>query len=281
VTVAWAAARAAAAAARVTLVLGPSDAGKTTLVARVAGALAEAGHAVAVVDADLGQSDVGPPTTVGMGRVHGPIARLGDAELVALEFLGATSPVRCLRETAEATARLVRHALALGCDRVLVDTSGLVEGSIGRALKRLKIDRVAPDALVALQRSEECEPILRAYGEASPVIVRLPLLTTARRSPAVRRQARRQALEAYLSGAAAVTLDLARVRVRPAPAARGLTVAEAEGVLVGLESEDGRTLGLGWVSALDLARARVTVHTRVVAERIAAVAFGRERCRTV
>jgi polynucleotide 5'-hydroxyl-kinase GRC3/NOL9 len=279
-TTAWAAARAAAAAARVTLVLGPTDAGKTTLVTRLAGALAEAGHAVAVVDADLGQSDVGPPTTVGLGRVRGPIERLAQAELLALEFLGATSPVRCLRETAEATARLVRRALDVGCDRVLVDTSGLVEGALGRALKRLKIDRVAPDALLALQRAEECEPILRAGGESGPVIVRLPVSPTARRSPAARRQARRRALDAYLAGAAAVTLDLARVRVRPAPAARGLTVAEAEGVLVGLESADGGTLGLGWLSALDLGRAQLTVHTTVVPACIAAVAFGRERWRT-
>jgi polynucleotide 5'-hydroxyl-kinase GRC3/NOL9 len=126
-----------AAAARVTLVLGATDTGKTTLVTRLAGALAAAGRSVGVVDADLGQSDVGPPTTVGLGRVRQPIAHLADAELIALEFLGATSPARCMRETAEATARLVRRALDLGCDRVLVDTSGLVAGPFGVALKRL------------------------------------------------------------------------------------------------------------------------------------------------
>ena len=96
----WAAALDAAAAARVTLVLGATDAGKTTLVTRVAGALAGAGHAVAVVDADLGQSHVGPPTTVGLGRVRRSITHLAEAELVALEFLGVTSTARCLRQTA-------------------------------------------------------------------------------------------------------------------------------------------------------------------------------------
>jgi polynucleotide 5'-hydroxyl-kinase GRC3/NOL9 len=277
----WSAALDAAAAARVTLVLGATDTGKSTLVTRLAGALAEAGHTVGVVDADLGQSDVGPPTTVGLGRVRGPIESLGEAELVALEFLGATSPARCMRETAASTTRLVRRAQTIGCTRVLVDTSGLVAGAFGHALKRLKIDAVTPDALVVLQHANECEPILRAYaGAPRPSIVRLAAGPTTRRSPVVRRLARRRALQAHLLGAIPVTLDLGRVSTRAAPAGRALTVTEAEGVLVGLDGHDGCTLGLGWVSAVDATRSRLTVETRVGADAIAAVAIGGERYRS-
>ena len=265
----------AAAAARVTLVLGANDTGKTTLVTHLANALAERGDAVAVVDADLGQSDVGPPTTVGLGLVRRPIATLDEAELVGLEFLGMTSPARCMRETGEATARLVTRAREAGCPRVLVDTSGLVEGNFGRALKRIKIDRVQPDLLIALQRGEECEPILRLY-EGRLAVLRLPAATAGRRSPAERRRRRQRALDAHLAGAVPVTLDLTRVSARPAPAGRGLAVVEALGALVGLET-DGRTRGLGWVSALDVGKARLTVETAVDAEGISAVAIGRER----
>jgi polynucleotide 5'-hydroxyl-kinase GRC3/NOL9 len=271
----WAAALDAAAAARVTLVLGAIDAGKTTLVTRLAGVLAGAGRAVGVVDADLGQSDVGPPTTVGLGLVRRPIARLAEADLVALEFLGVTSPARCLRETAEATARLVRRALELGCDRVVVDTSGLVAGPLGLALKRLKIARVAPDVVVALQRADECEPILRV---AAPGVgrrtIRLATAATTRRSPTARRQACRHALQAHLAGAAPVALDLARIAVRAAPGARGLALVP--GTLVALDGPDGRTLGLGWVRGVDAA-ARLVVETAVDPARIAAVGTGRER----
>jgi polynucleotide 5'-hydroxyl-kinase GRC3/NOL9 len=276
----WAAALDAAAAAPVTLVIGANDTGKSTLVARLAGALAEAGHTVGVVDADLCQSDVGPPTTVGLGRVSRPLARLADAELVALEFLGVTSPATCMPQTADATARLVRRALAAGCDRVLVDTSGLVDGPFGRALKRMKLDRVAPDVLVALQRDDECEPILARYADARrPAVVRLPAAPTRRRSAAARRQARRHALDAHLAGAVPVTLDLARVDARAAPAARGLVVVAVEGALVGLDAPDGDTLGLGWVHALDPAGARLTVQTRVDGRCIAGVAIGVEKYR--
>src|SRR5438445_11880821 len=60
----------AAARARVTLILGTSDTGKTSLTARLAGALAARGERVAVVAADVGQSAIGRPTTVGPG--HAP-----------------------------------------------------------------------------------------------------------------------------------------------------------------------------------------------------------------
>jgi polynucleotide 5'-hydroxyl-kinase GRC3/NOL9 len=273
----WAAAQEVAAAAPVTLVLGANDTGKTTLDTRLATALAGAGHAVGVVDADLGQSDVGPPTTVGLGRVRGSLERLADAELVALEFLGVTSPAICMRETAAAAGRLVRRALASGFDRVLIDTSGLVEGPFGRALKRLKIDATAPDVVVALQRGEECEPILR--DRPGPTIVRLPAAPTRRRSATARRDARRRALDAHLAGARPVTLDLARVAARAVPSARGLAVVDLEGTLVGLEAGEGYTLGLGWIRTIDASRTRLTVETRVDEARIVAVAIGRERYR--
>src|SRR3989442_7161458 len=69
----------AAARARVTLILGTSDTGKTSLTARLAGALAARGERVAVVDADVGQSEIGPPTTVGLGHVPAAPAPPADA----------------------------------------------------------------------------------------------------------------------------------------------------------------------------------------------------------
>lgn len=277
---AWAAALDAAAASRVTLVVGASDTGKTTLVTRLAGVLAGRGEPVAVVDADLGQSDVGPPTTVGLGRVRGPLTRLAAAELIDLEFLGVTSPAACPRESAEAAGRLARRALDAGFARVLVDTAGLVEGRLGATLKWLEIERLAPDVLLVLQETDECEPILRALpGSGGPAVLRLLAARTTRRSAAVRRQARQQSLRAHLRGARPVTLDLGRVPARPALPGRGPAVVDAAGALVGLEDPRGATLGLGWISAVDPAGGWLTVQTAVDGGRVAAVAIGRERYR--
>jgi polynucleotide 5'-hydroxyl-kinase GRC3/NOL9 len=273
-----AAALAAAAAARVIMVVGDSDTGKTTLVTRLASELARRGATVGVVDADLGQSDVGPPTTIGLGRVRAPIERLAQAEVVALHFIGVTSPARCVHETAEATARLAAHALRNGCDRLLVDTCGLVDGDVGRALKRSKVERVAPDLVIALQREDECEAMLGDCGASGrPAILRLPAAPTTPRSINARRRHRQQMLAEHLLGATPRVFDLAQLDIRTAPATRGLAVVDLSDVLVGLDGRDGWTLGVGRISAVDAARGRLTIDTALDPGRVSALVIGREK----
>ncbi|MBI2204752.1 MAG: hypothetical protein HYU41_12955 [Candidatus Rokubacteria bacterium] len=206
----------AAAAAPLTLVVGEVNLGKTTLVTRVANALLARGLRVGVIDADVGQSEVGPPTTVGLGRVVRPLERLGDAEPVALRFVGATSPVRDQAGTIAAVARLAVRARAEGLTHVLVDTSGLVRGDLGLRLKQAKIDALAPDLLLVLDRGGECDPILAPYLRAGrPRVVRVPVPDETRaRSPEERRRHRDRALAAHFDGARRVTLDLRRVVLR-------------------------------------------------------------------
>jgi polynucleotide 5'-hydroxyl-kinase GRC3/NOL9 len=212
----WATALASARAARIVLVLGESDTGKTSLVTYLATALLADGGSVAVVDSDLGQSEVGPPTTVGLGRLRAGVERLADAEVAGLFFVGATSPRDHLLQTVLGTRRMTERAIALGVDHVIVDTSGLIQGELGRRLKQAKIDLVAPDLVVCLQRDGECEPILHPYAEGRPpAIVRLGVAPAARRRSAEeRRQHRERATQAYFAGARPVTLDLGRVVLR-------------------------------------------------------------------
>lgn len=275
-TTAWAPALHAAARARVTVIVGESEAGKTSLTAWLAGELAAAGDRVAVVDADLGQSEIGPPTTVGLGRIRGRVTRLADAECLALEFVGATSAARCLRETALATARLVDRARALGFERILVDTSGLVAGDFGRALKRLKIDAVRPDLLLLVQRAGECEHIARAYEAAgAPGITRVAALASpARRTPAVRRLHRERALAAALAGAADV--EVAANRLVTTAGETVSATPDLVGMLVAVRGPEGAVRGLGWVK--QVGERTVTVATAVPATD-AAIVVGREKYR--
>src|SRR6266446_6148768 len=149
--------------ARVTVVVGASDAGKTTLVAALASELAPRAT-VGVVDGDVGQSEIGPPTTVGLGRVRGRIVRLSDAEVIAFQFVGVTSPARDIRSVVDATRRMVERARAEHLERVLVDTSGLVLGWPGRELKVRKIEAVDPDLVLFLERGDECAPIVERFA---------------------------------------------------------------------------------------------------------------------
>ena len=269
----------AAAQARVTLVLGTSDTGKTSLIAHLASALAARGERVAVVDADVGQSEIGPPTTVGLGRVPGALGRLADAEVLALEFVGDTSPVRYIRETAEATGRLVRRALDAGFDRVLVDTGGLVEGPLGVALKRAKIRAADPDLVLVVQRRDESEPIARALDAAPrPRVVRLaPSPAVVRRTATRRREHREKMLRDYFARGATIALPTARVSLRDR---RGQALVDvAAGLLVGVLGADGETLGVARVKAWEPDRGRIVIDTPVAADRIASLVAGRASSR--
>lgn len=266
--------------ARVTMVIGESDAGKTTLVTALAGALAARGLAVGVVDADLGQSEIGPPTTIGLGRVRGSLARLADAEAVALQFVGATSPAGNLPATLAGIRKMLERARAAGLDRVLIDTTGLVAGELGRVLKQAKIELADPDLVVCLERAGECEHIVRPYPPlARPAVLRLPVPGAARsRGPEERRRYRQGRLQAYFASARPVTLDLERIVLR---GSGGEEVANAEAtgfdsVLAGLEDRARETLGLAVVRRIDAEKGTLHVDTPVPEERIAVVRIGRE-----
>lgn len=209
----WQLAVTRAASVRVILIIGETDTGKSLFTTFLANSLVESKLKVGVVDADLGQSDIGPPTTVGLGLVSQPIDRLGEAEVVGLYFVGSTSPQGHLLPTVIGTKKMVEKALVLGVDRVLVDTSGLIQGELGRNLKQHKIDLIDPDLLLCLQRGGESEHILRPYGQGRrPEILRLaPGPAGRKRSQEERRQHRERTLQAYFHGARPLPLDLSKV----------------------------------------------------------------------
>lgn len=270
------------AGATVTMVIGASDTGKTTLVTRLAGALATRGLAVGVVDADLGQSEIGPPTTIGLGRVTGALEHLAQAEVVALHFVGVTSPAANLLGAVIGARRMLDRAKSLGLQRVVVDTSGLVAGSLGRSLKQAKIDLLDPDLVVCLERADECEHIVSGYAAGGrPAILRLPASARVRpRTAEDRRRHRQERLDVYFRLARPVALELDRVTVRwpgGAPLAPEQGTAELEGVLAGLENASRTTLGLGRVGGIDVSKRVIHVDTCVPGAEVAAVVLGRER----
>jgi polynucleotide 5'-hydroxyl-kinase GRC3/NOL9 len=275
----WDSALDRAARSRLTLLLGGVDTGKTSLATFLANGLLARGFRVGVVDADLGQSEIGPPTTIGLGRVTRALARLGDADVAALSFVGATSPRGFVRSTVTATRRMAERAFARGWERVVVDTCGLVEGSLGRILKQRKIERLDPDLVICLARGDECEPILGRYaGQPGPEILRLPVGEHARgRSVVERRRHRQIAFDAYFHGASTRRIAVAGLVLRvmsDRSDATSLDADELERTLVGLDDAGGDTLGLGAFRAVDAVDRTFLVDTPVRDGHVAGLRVG-------
>ena len=174
------------------VMIGSVDVGKTTFCALLANQATEAGIPTAVVDADMGQSEIGPPTTIGMGLVESPIETTGDLKPKSLYFVGSTSPVGHFLEAVVGTKLLVEKAQGLGREMVIVDTTGLVRGTIARQLKTHKIELLRPRHIVALQRTNEAEHFLRFFDTWEDCTIhRLSPASAARPKPQALREQRR------------------------------------------------------------------------------------------
>jgi len=194
---------------RVAMVIGRVDTGKSTFCRHLASAALERGLKVGIVDADVGQSWIGPPTTVGMKIVEPAagwfINRLAACSTLfpdSFYFVGSVSPERHLLQTTVGTKRMVETATSSGAELVIIDTTGLVDGPIGRALKSSKIDLIRPDHIICFQRGSELEPLIR--GVESNRCCRVhrlkPSRSVEKRSQDSRRIYRQKQFNEYFSG---------------------------------------------------------------------------------
>lgn len=199
----------------IVLLLGASDAGKTTLARYLIGEWNREGIPVALVDGDIGQSTLGPPTTIGLSLFPPASIEAFPPPPVALRFVGATSPHGHVLPLIVGLKRLVDLAALGKAGIVLVDTTGLIHGRAGRELKFRKIDLLRPQHLIALERQEELEPLLLPHeGRKELQIHRLPVAEAAgSKSREGRRAHRERKFQEYFHGVHPLELSLKRVRL--------------------------------------------------------------------
>jgi polynucleotide 5'-hydroxyl-kinase GRC3/NOL9 len=246
--------------------LGAPDTGKSTMAHFLCAQSAQQGVSTAYIDGDLGQSVCSPPTTLGMALLTEPPPTMETLGWDSLYFIGATSPANHLMATAAGVQRLVRKALETGAQMVVVDTSGLVAGELGFALKFYKIELLNPRHIVALQRREEVEHILRPLqGRKGMTVYRLPPSQgVQKRSPEGRRAYRQQRFAEYFSGSSLQRISLDGVELI-SPAFPHLGVEgrgeRLKGTVIGLNDEEYFTRGLGIWTGFDPERNEVSLTT--------------------
>jgi polynucleotide 5'-hydroxyl-kinase GRC3/NOL9 len=238
-----------ASTARVAMLIGGLDSGKSTLGRTIAAAGLEAGRPVAYLDADLGQKVVGPPTAVTLRLLRRPqdIEAASLSRPDALYFVGSTSPQGQLLPLVVGTARLLSLALDEGAELVVVDTSGLVSGVYGQILKYHKIELLQPDVVIGLQRGEELDPLLGIVQRFfNTEVVALPVDPDVRSvSVEERARNREEAIRRYFEE------PIQRWRIKPTvfmPALPALFEQEhLDRILVGLSDGKGEYTGLGYL----------------------------------
>jgi polynucleotide 5'-hydroxyl-kinase GRC3/NOL9 len=241
----------------VLLVIGAPDVGKSTFARYLYRLLAAESGRVAYLDGDPGQSTLGPPSTitltVGAGEAEPPIV----AGRYWRRFVGAVSPSGHMLPLVVGAARLVRAARDAGVQRIIYDTSGLVNPAQGGlSLKLAKIDLLQPAAVFAIQRARELEPLLipLRLSQRTHVIDLHPSVAVRPRYPPARQAHRAVQFANYFATARLLPVDWSRLAVFPAPHFQFSR-------LVALEDNDGFVLGLGIVLGSDTSARQVALST--------------------
>jgi len=242
----------------VVMVIGDAETGKTTLARMLLRDAVERGRTVAYVNGDVAAATVGPVGCVGLKIV----SSVEDCDTLVvpdeLRFVGAVEPNGVVLPHVVAVAALIDLAKEKA-DLVICDTTGVVTGVVGQTLKYHLVELAQPALVIAIRRGAELDPViamLRRFlstrvAEVEPPSDVVPV------SPTDRQDMRAEALHANLGD------DPPRWRVQTTVFAPtlpdGFDVSRLDGMLVGVQDELGRCLGLGVLEHVDEA---VKVATR-------------------
>lgn len=220
---------------QVVLVIGATDAGKSTFCRFLVDFALAKGFKVACVDADIGQSQIGPPTTIGMksfvprietqlpseqepvleseqNRAENGVRFDGTAD--RLYFVGDVSPKGRFLETLTGIRLMVDSAREANADFIVVDTTGYVHDPPAVVLKQHKIELIRPNHLICIGRSTEFEQITACYSQQAWLNIHyLPPHRSVRvKSSHARSRHRKHRFDTYFSESSVQQLPFEQIR---------------------------------------------------------------------
>ena len=216
---------------QIVLVIGATDAGKSTFCRFLVDFAVAKGFKVACIDADVGQSQIGPPTTIGVKSFgprsetelpaeQEPILDSGENGIVLdgtadrLYFIGDVSPKGHFLETLTGTRLMVDSAREADADFIVIDTTGYVHDPPAVILKQHKIELIRPDDLICIGRSTEFEQITAYYSQQEWLNIHylLPHQNVRSKNSDTRSRYRKARFDTYFSESSVQHLPFEQIR---------------------------------------------------------------------
>jgi polynucleotide 5'-hydroxyl-kinase GRC3/NOL9 len=246
----------------VILILGATDAGKSSFCTYMLNKMVEAKRRVAVLDGDLGQSDIGPCASVGYAIAAKPVGELYDLRYQNGYFIGVNSPATAVSKTLEGLVTMMKEAIQRQADSILINTDGFVIGNDAIRYKLNLIRELKPDVVVGVQIQNELEELMSYLGGGGVLTVE-PSQALSRRTPEKRKILREMTYAKYLRKSKLQCYPLSQITVEPKNAVPKTQKPE-KGVLVGLYGRGSRFLGIGVLRAVNPNRRTLKVQTAVI-----------------
>lgn len=198
--------------AKVCIVIGKIDSGKSTLCKYLIQTWTTSLIRVGYVDSDLGQSTIGLPTTVSLKIFDNPPYHGDETNSSHFQFVGNTAPEGFLVQTLHAVKMMADISRQQGSEITLIDTTGFIDGPVARILKLHKIEMLCPQRILALQVRDELEHLLKGYERMGWQVMRLTCSKhVVTRSQAERQRYRSEKYKAYFKQARIAECSISKV----------------------------------------------------------------------
>jgi len=140
------------------LLLGTTNSGKSTLARYLIEMLVSKNIIVSLIDSDIGQSSFGLPGTINI-KIFKKAEDIEDFSSEKIFFVGSLNPAKKIPLMIDGIKKLADVARSES-ELIIIDTTGLIHGDAGKALKLGKIMTIKPEHLIAIQRHDELEHII-------------------------------------------------------------------------------------------------------------------------
>ncbi len=251
------------------MVLGGTSSGKSGFTAVLAHQFLNMGHEVYMLDLDVGQNKLLAPGCLVLSKIepsHEPPLPRG--EIQKAFFLGSNSPRGLLAPIISACTRFrdewkritSNHQNNAKKKILLIDTTGYVHGSEALALKKAKINVLAPNQLVLFKETMEHVVLQEIITTANSLMLEITPITVPSGLKSQDLQERRQSRESKYS-ILLEDMEPMTVCLEDYPilsySMKIEDFSEYSNRLVGFMGRDGWTIGIGYLKSFDVKMRRL------------------------